>query len=321
MNTCLQNIVSVRDLCPGTTPEKSTSGYDIWQAPELKYTGLAAMTDAKYVRGRNLLLATRDAAIREVESDFLKMVTMAGYGINTLESYYQTGIFKTGDINSPAAISRGITLHSAKPSLLRKLKIKEVQIYPLESATAELKLWDNGNEIAYDIELIGGQINTFPLEYVAQGNYVRIYLDNTNKSTYSSYLTCYTGCDGKAPNDCGYVRGWNGTGEVKREGFGINATFSCECDYSSLLCSWSKQFIGEIVYNKMRSLIQEERLNSDRLNNFTIYNREQAEKSQVKLENEYRKSWNDFAEMVPQLLKGVKDSCLDCSRPKWVTNV
>ncbi len=89
--------------------------------------------------------------------------------------------------------------------------------------------------------------------------------------TYSSAISCMVGCNGTMPNECGYVTGWSGTGQVKSEGFGISATFGCECDYSQLLCSWSKMFRREIVWWKMRALVQEERLNSDRLNNFTIY--------------------------------------------------
>jgi hypothetical protein len=129
------------------------------------------------------------------------------------------------------------------------------------------------------------------------------------------------GCNGTMPNDCGYVKGWNGINEVKSEGFGISATFSCECDYSQLLCQWAKQFVGEIVYYKMRALVQDELLNSDRLNNFTIYNREQARDKYAELENTYREKWNTFALALPGMLKNIKDGCIVCNKPQRVTNV
>lgn len=321
MITCLQNIVSIKDQCGAVTP-KSTSGYDIFQAPEVKYKGIAAITDEKYIRGMNLLNSVRVNAIMEVESDFLKIITAGKYGLELGGLNHSAGQFNQGIINPVAPSERGISIHSAKPSTIRKLRISTVEVFPVDSASGlELKIYDNGFVSSYPVDLIGGQVNTFPVDYQATGDFVRILIDNTNIRMYSTAITCMVGCNGTMPNECGFVKGWNGSSEIKTEGFGINASFTCECNFSQLLCTWSKQFIGEIVFYKMRSLIQEERLNSDRLNNFTIYNREEAKDKQVDLENKYREKWNAFAESIPQMLKNVTDSCIICNRPKWVTNV
>jgi hypothetical protein len=322
MNVCLQNIVSVKDLCPGAIQEVSTSGYDIWQAPEVRYKGIAAITDEKYVRGRNMLVAIREMAIREVESDFLKIITTNGYNIDLGIAGFSTGQFNATITNAPAPVERGIVIHSARPSVIRKIKITQIQVFPVDSvAVIPLKIYDNGQVATYNIQLVGGQINTFNIDYTASGDFIRIVLDSSALRTYGSQLTCMVGCGGTLPNECGYVKGWNGTGEVKSEGFGINAVFSCDCAYSQLLCYWAKQFVGEIVWYKMRALVQEERLNSDRLNNFTIYNREEAKEKHAELENIYREKWNTFAHALPELLKNLRDSCIICNKAKWVTNV
>ena len=322
MNACLENIVSVKDLCSPDAMAVSSSGYDIWHAPEVRYKGMAALTDEKYIRGFNLLVAKREMAIREVESDYLKIVTTSGYGITSPVGNHETGQFDTTINNPPAAMERGISIYSARPSLLKKIRIKEVRVFPVTSVdSTQLKIYDNGQAAIYDIQLIGGQVNTFPVNYTASGDHLRILIDNTTLYTYGSRLTCMIGCNGTVPNDCGYVKGWNGNAEVKSEGFGINATFDCICDFSQLLCSWSKQFAGEIVWYKMRALIQEELLTTDRLNNFTIYNREQTKEKYVELENIYREKWNTFAQALPSLFKNIRDSCLTCNKPKWVTNL
>lgn len=321
MISCLQNIVSIKDQCSGVVP-KSTSGYDIFQASEVKYKGMAAITDEKYVRGMNLLNAVRDNAIMEVESDFLKIITTNGYGAELGGLFHNAGQFNQGIINPMAPGEHGITIHSARPSAIRKLRVSKIEIFPVDSAAnVDLNIYDNGLVSTYTVNLIGGQVNTFPVDYQASSDFIRILIDTSAIQMYSTAITCMVGCNGTMPNECGYVKGWNGTGEVKTEGFGINASFSCECNFSQLLCGWSKQFIGEIVFYKMRSLIQEERLNSDRLNNFTIYNREEAKEKQVELENKYREKWNTFAMSLPEIFKKLKDPCITCNRPQWVTNV
>lgn len=321
MISCLQNIVSIQDQCGNAVP-RSTSGYDIFQAPEVKFRGIAAITDEKYIRGMNLLQAVRNNAIMEVESDFLKIVTASKFSVELGSIYHNAGQFNQNIINPVATGEHGITIHSARPSVIRKLRVATIDLFPVDSSSnVDLKIYDNGMVSTYTVSLIGGQVNTFHVDYQAVADYIRILLDTTSIRMYSTAITCMVGCNGTMPNECGYVKGWNGTSEVKSEGFGINASFTCECNFSQLLCGWSKQFIGEIVFYKMRSLIQEERLKSDRLNNFTIYNRDEAKESHIELENKYREKWNTFAENLPNMLKNMKDSCITCNRPKWVPNV
>ena len=323
MTSCLNNIVSIRDLCAESTPAKpSLSGYDIYDAPEVTFRGIAAITNAKYIRGKNLLENIRRRALMEVEGDMLKVIQGNGYAVNLQGGQFETGNFNMNITNPGAGVERGITLFQAQPSNIRKIHIHEVKVFPIDGKeTATLKIYDNGNVTEYEIQLIGGKINTFWIDYSISGNMVRILLDNTNMRTYSSTLTCMVGCGGTMPNPCGYVKGYNGTQEIKSEGFGINATFSCDCDYSSLMCYFSKQFIGKIIWYKMRSLIQEERLNTDRLNDFTIFNRDEAKDKRVEFENIYRQEWNSFVQAMPSLLESLGDDCITCKKAQWVTNI
>lgn len=281
------------------------------------------MTDEKYVRGQNLLESSRDAAVMEMESDFLKVLLTNGYQVTNLASNsYQAAMFNTAVINPAAAFNRGITIHSAAPSPIKKLHIHTVSVCPVESVdVAVLTIRDNNLDHSYNVQLVGGQVNTFQLDFTAAGNEVRITLDNTNLQTYNAAITCMKGCNGTVPNPCGWVAGWNGTSEVKTEGFGISATFSCDCDYSQLLCAWAKQFTGEIVYWKARSLVMQERLNSERLNNFVVYNREEAQEKVTEFENTYRDKWNTFALALPGLLKNLRDDCIICNKPHKAVNV
>ncbi len=70
MIDCLQNIVPVAKFVLKGREHPNELEFDIWQAPEIKYKGIASMTDEKYVRGRNLLLAVREMALWKVQERY-----------------------------------------------------------------------------------------------------------------------------------------------------------------------------------------------------------------------------------------------------------
>lgn len=319
---CKKQIVTVRDVCAGERTNPS-SGYDLMDAPEISVGSLASIAKPEYLSGLELARKKVDLAILEVESDFITLLKTNGLAANILSRPISTGGFKNTSQNAVAPMERGITIYkNPRQSALKKLKISQVSIYPVSySGVANLMFYDDGYVSSIPVELVGGQINTFDVEYVVQGSFVRILLDNTSIATYTSALTCLLGCNGSEPNECGYVKGYNGMAEVQKEGFGINAVFSCECDFSELLCMFSKNYIGKVVWLKTRALLMEERLETPRLNAWVIFGREEAANKRIELENAYREAWNMFVSSLPELLKYTKSDCLTCNGIQIVTNV
>jgi hypothetical protein len=241
---------------------------------------------------------------------------------------HSTGEFKPAITFPAEAKERGLTLYKNNriQGALRKLKIHKVKVYPLaDAADVQLKIYDDyagGIVSTYNVNLIANQANSFDVNYLVKGSYARVVLDGTNVPVAGTYLTCFTGCNGTLPNDCGYTKGWYGDKEISgKEGFGINLEFCCECDYEQLICDLSKTYIGELVWLKTRVLLLEEHLRTNRLNNWVIYGREETKEYLADIENQYREKWKVFAGALQGIVSGMKDDCLVCNGIRWVTNV
>jgi hypothetical protein len=329
----LNNIISVRDVCCDVpiaigSNTQSLSGLDLMDAPEISALNLANIANEEYVTGLNLARKKAEQASIFVRNDLMSVLAANNVIPDLSDKKYNTGTFKPAVTFPAEAKERGLTIYKNKriKGNLRKLKIHTVSVYPLADATAvSLKIYDDfggGTISVYNIDLVANQVNTFNIEYELKGSFARILLDGTNVPVASSYLTCFTGCNGSMPNDCGYTKGWYDDKEISsKEGFGINAEFSCACDYEQLLCDLAKSYIGELVWLKARVLLMEEHLRTNRLNNWVVYGREDTEKFLVDTENKYRDKWSAFVNAMPGILRQFRDECLVCNGIRWVVNI
>lgn len=313
---CLEGIVSVRDI-NAEQFVKSSSGYDLMDAPEINIQQINDLANSEYDTGLKILKNCVRLALRDIETDFISVLFANKISTNSNSYDVITGNFSAQNINN-ASGQKGIVIHKQGYSGVKKIRLKKIRIYPVsDHAIAQLKFIDSGKESVLNIALTGGKVNEFATDYFVEGNEVKILLEGVE--TYSSELTCLLGCNGTIPNDCGYVKGWNGTSEVQREGFGINAVFSCECDYSQILCQQSKNFVGLLIWLKSRIYVLEERIHSSRINPFIIYGQEEAKNQRIELISEYNAKWNIFIETIPNLISG-NDDCFECKKARIVTN-
>lgn len=323
----IQNIISVRDVCVNEQPD-SLSGLDLMDSPEISIKNLANIANEEYVSGLNLAKKKVVQALILVRNDMMSVMAANKVVPNLSVKHHTIGEFKT-NINYPAeAKERGVTLYKNRKikGNLRRLKIHNVEVYALADATdVELKIYDDyagGTISTYNVDLEANKVNTFNIEYELKGSFARVLLDGTNVPVAGTYLTCFTGCNGTMPNDCGYTKGWYDDKEINsKEGFGINLEFSCACDYGKLLCDLAQTYIGEIVWLKSRVLLLEEHLRTNRLNNWVIYGREETKGYLTDIENQYREKWKTFVNAMPGILKQFSDDCLQCNGIRWVTNL
>lgn len=323
----LENIISVRDICSGIQQE-SLSGLDLMDAPEISAKNLAHIANEEYATGLNLAKKKVAQATVLLRNDLMSAMAANHVLPNISAKKYDIGEFKP-TINYPAeAKERGVTLYKNRKirGVLRKLKIHTVQVYALNNATeVDLKIYDDyagGTVSTYKIDVVADEVSSFHINYEVKGSFARVLLDGTSVSVAGTYLTCFTGCNGTMPNDCGYTKGWYDDKEISsKEGFGINIEFSCSCDYEQLLVDMAQTYVGELVWLKSRVLLMEEHLRTNRLNNWVVYGREETKEFLTDTENQYREKWNIFIEALPALLKQYRDDCLICNGIKWVTNI
>lgn len=321
MNSCLENIVTINDPCE---PNKinSSSGYDIMDAPEISNKNISQIANLNQPNGYEFLKKQLKISLRDVVNDFIALLNSNNLIANLSINVTSTGSFNSRYQNKEDS-AQGISLYKNQrnynPNSIKKLIVKDVLIFPINDVeSTKLYIVDGNNIETRSIQLVGGKINKFSLDYKVNSQKVDIYLKNI--ATYSSNLTCLLGCGGRMPNDCGYVKGYNNGNITREEGFGINANFSCECDYESLLCRFSRSYIGNVIFLKTRINILKERMYNDRLNSFIIYGKDEAEKQAIELENEYREVWNSFVQSVPNLLSNDSD-CINCKKTQVVVNI
>lgn len=324
---CLDNIIGVKNDCDAI----SLSGLWLFDAPEISINTLANTANEKYTAGLTLAADKVRLATTLVRNDLLTYLSQSKVAPNVMDAHYNTGIFKPGIPFAAEEKYRGVVLYRNRgiKGTLRKTIIHKIKIYPLADATGvTVKIIDNypgdgvGTETAYSFDLTAGQVNSFDVEYTLLGSYARVVMYGADVPVASCYLTCFTGCNGTLPNDCGYTKGWYDNAEISsKEGYGIMLDFSCSCDYDSLLCDMAKGVIGNIVWLKSRVLLLEEHLRSDRLSNWIIYGREETEQYKNDVENEYRTAWNTFIGSLPNTLRQYRDDCLNCQGARWATNI
>ncbi len=325
--SCIDNIISVRDIS-NNEAVTSLSGLDLMDAPEISILNLAKIANEEYVTGLNLARKKAAQAALLVRNDLLSALAANNVIPNIAAKSYTTGEFKPAVTFPAEAKERGVTLYKNKRirGALRKLRIQKVHVYALAAAEdVNLKIYDDyagGVVSTYKVNLAANEVSTFNVAYEVKGSFARVLLNGTDVPVASSYLTCFTGCNGTMPNDCGYTKGWYDDKEISsKEGFGINLEFSCECDYEQLLCDLGKTYIGEIVWLKARILLMEEHLRTNRMNNWVIYGREETQQYMTDVENQYREKWKVFIGAMPGILNQFKDDCLVCNGTRWVVNV
>ena len=316
---CLKNIVTIKDLCGESVP---TSGYDLMSAPEISPKQSAAIANEEYVKGLDLLKAKLDMAILEVGNDFNALISTNGYALNVAGDTYSSGTWNSGINNPPAALERGLILHKANYSPLKRIRITNIQISVAVSMNdVPVYIYDNGLKHTYYFNLVAGSINIFAVNHLMEGSSVRVVMDNSVLTTSSTVIACKLGCGGTVPNPCGYVKGWNGSQEIQSESFGLHINFNCECVTESIVCDLASSFTGKLIWLKARLLVMEEHLYSTRLNSIVLWGKDKIEKLKSDVEKDYVETWNSLVNSLPVVLKKYQGECIVCNGIKIVTNV
>jgi hypothetical protein len=323
--SCLENIISLNDKC-GNIVTPSLSGYYLQNAPEITPLALSAIANEKYIDGATLAQAILNNSLLDIKNDFLAVLSANDMVSDVTAITYTTSEFNITTSFPETSKERGLTLYKTPQSKnkLKKVTIKTVSVLPLVSKEdGEILIYDNGNVYTYPVEFTANMINTIEVNHIVEGTYARVLVDNSDLPVSSSTLICFTGCNGKLPNDCGYTKGYNGDGDISsKEGYGVSIDFQCECDYESILCDLAKTYIGKLIYLKTRIGLLDERINSNRLNNFIIYGIEEAKDRKKELDSEYTETWNTLVASLPNLLKKyIPSDCLTCNRTSWRTNI
>lgn len=285
----------------------------------------------QYGNGMALFAAKKQLAIRAVQNDFLAVLQSNNIAVTVADKVYETSTFDTSTDMGTYAGFRGVKIHGVHAGIrggLRKLKIKAIQCYPLNSGDGNIYIIDHESGVetttTVPVTFVANTLNTFTLPdpYICKNPEVAVVIDNTTIHFASSKISCKRGCGGTANNPCAWANGWDGAQEVRSEGYGINVQFYCHCDYDSLMCDLSRPFMGELIWLKWQEFIFDEQRKTNRFNNWVTYNREDLLPYIVELQNQYATKYNSMISGgLFNILKNYRDECLNCRGIRTVTNV
>lgn len=340
MPSCLNDIVTL-GLCPDETP--SLSGFQLINAPGISIRNLGNVATETYIQGTVMAMEKKALTLLQIINDFIGKLQTNRIATTVSQPVYDSSQFNTGTTIAASSSERGIWLHKAAwKGRLRTTYIKAIEVYPLQDGEGTLKIYDGYNIYSFAVDLVGGQVNVFdsanledfPFALNPNSTYAKVLL-LTDVTLASAPIICHTGCSAPS-NDCAFAKGWDGTKEVKKEGYGINVQFYCVCSYEQILCDLAKSFSGELIFLKWQINIWEEHIKSNRFNNWVVYNAEKAQQWLEELELKYNNKWvslvggeliqsNGQSRMIEGaawgLLQTYRDDCVICRGIKFVANI
>lgn len=328
MAECINDIVTI-GLCEGDT---STSGFTLMGAPGMSPKNAGNTTTEQYNNSLDLLDTIKANAIRIVRTDFNAFLQSNRVATAITNRSYDSATFNVSKNMGFYAGLRGQTLFPTQryqEGNMRQLRITAVETYCLVGGAGEIVIadFDKGVpvETTFSTTFTANtkQVHELPTPYTATSGQVSVLIDNTSLAFCSSKVICGIGCGGTPKNPCAKVDGWSGEEFVRKEGYGINVIFSCDCDYDKLICDLTSAFTGELIWYKMQELFYEETYKSNRFTGWTVYNQEQIVKQIIPdLQNKYNSKFNSMVSGgLLDILKTYQDDCLDCRGVRWMTNI
>lgn len=298
-------------------------------APEISKINLANIATEKDTSGTALAERILSNATIQVRNDLITVLAQNQMLVDVTNKVYETTSFQPTVTKPAEAVERGITLYKAGKSYdsLKTLTIGKIKIWALNAYdNVPVYIHDAGDiepiTSTYEFDLVEG-LNEFTVNYKILGKYAHITMDATNVAVASAYLNLCAGCSGRQPNDCGYTQAYyDGRSLNGREGYGIGVDFRCECDYDQLMCNLAKTTLGKIIWMKARVMLMQERLSSNRLNNWVVYGEKDIREYHLpKLEAEYDETWTGFTKSLKQVVNQYSGSCIVCNGIRSVVSV
>lgn len=317
------NIVTL-GLAPDDGP--SLSGLKLIDASGVSIKTLNMTANETYIQGTTLALRKKQLALTQFQNDFIGALQTNKVLTTINEPVYDTSVFNPGNNLGSSTLEKGIMLmrNTSYRGTLRSLCVKNIQLYPLTSGDATIKIYDGFTETSFNVTLIADQVNTFQSTYIVNeySHGIKVLINAPGISFCSAQVICGQGCNNSMPNPCGYANGWDGMQKIKSEGFGVNVQFYCHCDYTKIITDIATSFTGQLIWLKWQYLIWEEQYKTDRFSAWCIYNRDEIPKTILPdLEGQYNQKWNEMMAGLFSILSTYADDCLNCRGVRWRTNV
>tara|TARA_R110002096_G_scaffold230377_2_gene420021 strand:- start:1104 stop:2084 length:981 start_codon:yes stop_codon:yes gene_type:complete len=318
LSNCLDNYIGIRGLCSDTLPESGLYINDL-QSVSLKMLANIADSEQKDFLGVFNEVTTR--ALNEFESDVMNR-SQKFFRTNIQIENDKTGTFKEPyEVVSSSAEFKGVGIELRDNiSNYLSIYINTVQIYLDGVGTKSILIYNT---------LDGVLMDTVTFEGVVGMNRVNI---NKSYPTYGQNTNIFICYDATATNsisvdnidysDAAIIRGAKvSTGSsvidsnlvYDGDSYGLVVDYNIKCDISEFICSSRDAFKFALWY-KFGACLMFERLNSDRLNKFTL------NKSPLEIKEIYKFYDNKYTEIMESVMSNLNSNedtvCFSCNRQR-----
>lgn len=296
----------------------SLSGLNINDLSGINLKMAAAIAPQEYEGGVQLLREKIKFATKVVKSEFKKAISKK-FQFDTQIEDANSCEFSQGVFFWPATpVKRGLVIKRVD-TRLAKIHIRRLFIRTKTSGNTLLYIQDGNAEYTYEISLIGG-LTTLNLNETFESDEIYITIDNTAFEMSQGICDepCGT-CSGHRKSYYMRVQGWDGA-NANEYVYGINVEGSLICDEDELFCNVLDRMYFPILYQAAVQIIQE-RIDGPRLNNFTLFNSDRAEKLLETYTKKYDDEMKSCTESLKQYLETISDLCLKCKGNRYVTEL
>jgi hypothetical protein len=309
MIDCLNNLIGVRDLPPYEDPD---SGYYINDLQGLTTTQLEDISDDTdhyevrlawddiYARSSRLL----ETDIKNAIKKYFKRYSYIDNGI--------TGQLTKSETLTAANNLNGWSFNLGFQSKNLVLNITEFSLY-LNTAI-------DFNIFVYDLNS-GEKLDEIRYTGIAGLNTYRI-MKNYAVHKHDNIFVCYNANEVSVLKMTEYKpHGFTQSGDIPRTGSivegnltggdtGLSVTFNIECSVSNFVCQRIDSFKDAFLY-KLGVEFCNERIYSDRINRYTLMDRDEADKLRIEFNDQY-------ALLIDAALKDLQvresDECFECNK-------
>lgn len=309
---CLQNFIGIK--CVGEPAP--LSGYYINQLEGLSLKLAADVADSDYTSGVALIKDKIALATDLVVSD-LAPAALGFFRVQSIIDSVKAGIF-TLTYLPPLVANRGLQIEVRRSRLLRN-RVNKIKVKIQEANFAhELKIVDGTKETTYTFVTDSkGEAEIFP-NYISEEAKIFVVMANDFINVNDTDMKEGCGCSSVTGRNI-LVHGWSGS-STSNTSYGLQVETAAECSQDQLACIISSRLGFPILYRSGLEIVKEA-LTTDRLNSVTLLNREQMEILHDLFTKEYESQLRRLIESLPELLKRLDDSCINCNQSRYVQGI
>lgn len=303
---CFDDFITYRGS--GVTP---TSGLYVNDLYGVYFTKADAIANTDYATGIELIESKIDLAVNYVAAE-LKRYVMPYFKINSIIAHYLGGEFDDDlGYHGVGTAARGLRI-DIRESALSEIIINRVRLLFNDAGDYNVHVIDGTETTNYAVTLVAGEEQDVEINQRCDRNRVYITMDST---LHPAEGKASMGCCG-SNYDILSVRGYTGSG-LSSNHYGIRADISVGCNPTRMICVL-KDFLGFPVLYRFGIEMANEALESDRINFFTLTNRDGILELRDRYQEDYTKSMSDLARSIPKLLRKLDDYCIMCNQAKYI---